>query len=97
MTSGGETSCEHLRLCKADSRVHTVYVEHAPPRTGAQYAERLGFEGPFRDPVEIRKQRQDAEQLTGKMVEEYYGVIDIEERYGFIESLKLICAEIPER
>ena len=61
---------------------------NAPPRTGPEYAERMGFEGPFRDPQEIRPQRLEAEALTARIMETYFAVLTPEELAVFGELVE---------
>lgn len=52
---------------------------HAPPRTGPAYAQRLGFTPPFRDPAEVRPQREEAERRTESMLIPYFSVLSDDE------------------
>jgi hypothetical protein len=61
---------------------------NAPPRTGPPYAEAMGFTGPFRDPEEVRPQRLEAEAVTARILEPYYGVLDPEELADFGELVE---------
>jgi hypothetical protein len=61
---------------------------NAPPRTGPPYAEAMGFRGPFRDPEEVRPQRLEAEAVTARILEPYYGVLDPEELADFGELVE---------
>lgn len=61
---------------------------NAPPRTGPQYAERMGFRGPFRDPAEVREQRLEAETLTARILEPFFSVLGPEELADFGELVE---------
>lgn len=61
---------------------------NAPPRTGPEYAERMGFVGPFRDPEEVRAQRLEAEELTAHMLRPYFAVLDDAELAEFGEIVE---------
>jgi hypothetical protein len=58
---------------------------NAPPRTGPEYAERMGFVGPFRDPAEIRERRLEADVITTRILEPYFTVLDEDELAEFAE------------
>ncbi|MGZ4723251.1 MAG: SCO6745 family protein [Ilumatobacteraceae bacterium] len=47
----------------------------APPRTGAVWAEHLGWTGPFDDPAQFRERRMEAERLTSRVLEPIYASI----------------------
>ncbi len=61
---------------------------HPPPRTGPEYAERLGFEGPFRDPAEVRDQRVEAERLTASILVPYFDVLSPGELAAFGSAVR---------
>ena len=61
---------------------------NAPPRTGPEYAERMGFVGPFRDPAEVRDARREAEATTAKMLEPCFGVLSPAELAEFGEIVE---------
>jgi len=61
---------------------------NAPPRTGVPYAEAMGFEGPFRDPDEIRDARLEAEDLTNRILEPFFAVLSPEELDDFGELIE---------
>ncbi|WP_420440740.1 helix-turn-helix domain-containing protein [Candidatus Poriferisodalis sp.] len=61
---------------------------NAPPRTGPGYAEQMGFTGPFRDPNEVRQARLEAEALTERCLEPYFGVLSPGELASFGESVE---------
>jgi hypothetical protein len=61
---------------------------NAPPRTGPAYAERMGFEGPFRDPGEVREARIEAEALTARILEPHFAALAPEERADFGELVE---------
>ncbi len=58
---------------------------NAPPRTGPEYAERMGFVGPFRDPEEVRPQRLAAEAATNAILAPFFGVLGAEELATFAD------------
>ena len=60
----------------------------APPRSGPEWATRMGFEGPFRDPDEVRAQRQEAEALTSRIMARYVGTLDADELAEFAELIE---------
>lgn len=68
---------------------------HPPPRTGAAYAERMGYHGPFRDPEEVRDQRIEAEKLTTSILVPYFQALGPEELAEFSEAVEAICAATP--
>lgn len=61
---------------------------NAPPRTGPEYAERMGFTGPFRDPEEVRAQRLEAEGITARILEPYFAALSPEELADFGELVE---------
>ena len=61
---------------------------NAPPRTGPGYAERMGYTGPFRDPEEVRAQRLEAESITARILEPYFGALSPEELADFGELVE---------
>jgi hypothetical protein len=61
---------------------------NAPPRTGPEYAERMGFPGPFRDPEEVRGQRLEAEALTARILEPFFAALDGAELAEFGEVVE---------
>lgn len=86
-----------MRCAAHIAAVHSVGIEpldailastNAPPRTGPEYAERMGFVGPFRDPEEVRAQRLQAEEVTAKMLRPYFGVLDAAELADFAEIVE---------
>ncbi len=58
---------------------------NAPPRTGPEYAERMGFTGPFPDPALFRERRLEAEVLTTAILEPYFSVLEPDELAEFAE------------
>jgi hypothetical protein len=56
---------------------------NAPPRTGPEYAEQLGWTGPFRNPDDVRDARLEAERLTAKILQPYFGVLSPDELAHF--------------
>lgn len=61
---------------------------NAPPRTGPEYAERMGFTGPFRDPAEVREARLEAEAITARALEPFFAVLDPAELAEFGEVVE---------
>ncbi len=64
---------------------------NAPPRTGPDYARFMGFNGPFRDPGEVREQRVAAEATTSSIMERFYGVLtggELDEFGELVESTR---------
>ena len=61
---------------------------NAPPRTGPEWAERMGFTGPFRDPAEVQAQRLEAEAITARILEPYFAVLDPAELADFGELVE---------
>ena len=66
----------------------------APPRTGPLYAARMGWQGPFRDPVEVRAQRVAAEELTNRILEPYFYHLTPEELASFGEAVESVCTAV---
>ncbi|MFI5491526.1 hypothetical protein [Actinoplanes sp. NPDC051859] len=64
---------------------------HPPPRTGAAYAERMGYRGPFRDPAEVRQQRLDAERLTAAIIVPYFATLAPAELARFCAAVEHTC------
>jgi hypothetical protein len=60
----------------------------APPRSGPEWATRMGFTGPFRDPDEVRAQRIEAEALTSRIMARYVGALDADELAEFAELIE---------
>jgi len=60
----------------------------APPRSGPEWAERMGFTGPFRDPGEVRAQRIEAEALTSRIMARHVGALDADELAEFAELIE---------
>lgn len=67
---------------------------NAPPRTGPEWAERMGFTGPFRDPDEVRAQRLEAEEITARILEPYFAVLDPSELADFGELVETTRSSI---
>lgn len=61
---------------------------NAPPRTGPEYAERMGFVGPFRDPDEVRPRRLEAETITARILEPFFAVLSPDELADFGEIVE---------
>lgn len=64
---------------------------HAPPRTGTAYAQRLGFNPPFRDPDEVRPQREKAERLTESALVPYFSVLTDGELLSLGAAITSVC------
>ena len=62
-----------------------------PPRTGAAYAERMGYRGPFRDPDEVREQRLVAERLTAAIIVPYFAHLTPPELGLFGAAVETAC------
>ncbi len=62
-----------------------VASTNAPPYTGPDHAERMGFVGPFRDPQEVRRQRLDADALTNRILEPFFDVLTPSELAEFAD------------
>ena len=58
------------------------------PRTGAPWAEHRHWKGPFRDPAEVVQERLQAERLTSKIMEPYFGVLSEAELEQFGEVVE---------
>lgn len=61
---------------------------NAPPRTGPDYAQQMGFVGPFRDAEEVRARRLEAEELTARALDPYFAVLSAEELDDFGELVE---------
>lgn len=61
---------------------------NAPPRTGPEYAARMGFTGPFRDPEEVRAQRFEAEEVTARILVPYFSALSSSELAEFGEVVE---------
>ena len=61
---------------------------NAPPRTGPEYAARMGFTGPFKDPEDVRAQRLEAEGLTSRILEPYFAALSASELDTFGEVVE---------
>ena len=61
---------------------------NAPPRTGPEWAERMGFTGPFRDPEEVRPQRLEAEEITARILVPSFQALDGRELAEFGELVE---------
>jgi hypothetical protein len=57
----------------------------APPRTGAPWAEHLGWTGPFADPALFVTARAEAEDLTNRILAPAFGALDAAELAEFAE------------
>jgi hypothetical protein len=61
------------------------------PRSGPEWADHLGWPGPFRDPAEVRAARMAAERLTSKILVPIYGSLgdaDLDEFASLIEATR---------
>ncbi len=56
-----------------------------PPRSGAPWAEHLGWPGPFRDPDEVRTARLEAERVTTEIIAAHLAVLSPDELADFAE------------
>lgn len=61
---------------------------NAPPRTGPEYAIRMGFEPPFRDPGEVMQARLEAESVTSRILEPFFSVLSPDEMATFGEVVE---------
>ena len=61
---------------------------NAPPRTGPEYAAKMGFTGPFRDPEEVRAKRLEAEDLTAEIMMAHFAALSGEELAEFGELVE---------
>jgi hypothetical protein len=50
-----------------------------PPRSGPEWAEHLGWIGPFEDPAALRAARDEAEDLTNEILARYFDVLSTDE------------------
>ena len=50
-----------------------------PPRTGPEWAEHLGWKGPFEDPAGLRGARDAAEDLTNEILARYFAVLSMDD------------------
>ncbi len=50
-----------------------------PPRSGPEWAEHLGWTGPFEDPDALRAARDEAEDLTNEILARYFDVLSPDE------------------
>jgi hypothetical protein len=66
--------------------VEAILASPAPaPRSGAPWAEHLGWPGPFRDPEEIRGARREAERMTTEIIAAHLAVLAPDELADFAE------------
>jgi helix-turn-helix protein len=59
-----------------------------PPRSGAPWAEHLGWPGPFRDPEEVRASRLEAERVTTEIIAAHLAVLSPDELADFAELVE---------
>ena len=63
-----------------------ILASPAPaPRSGAPWAENLGWRGPFRDAEEVRASRLEAERLTTEIIAAHLAVLSPDELADFAE------------
>jgi len=63
-----------------------ILASPAPaPRTGAPWAEHLGWPGPYRDPGEVRAARLEAERVTTEIIASHLAVLAPDELADFAE------------
>lgn len=72
-------------LTPVDAMIASTNV---PPRTGPEYAERMGFAPPFRDVEEVRESRLEAERITSRIVEQFFRALDDDELADFGELVE---------
>ncbi|HTN78540.1 MAG TPA: hypothetical protein VMK16_02605 [Acidimicrobiales bacterium] len=58
-----------------------------PPRTGPEWAEHLGWRGPFEDPALYRAQRDASEDLTNEILARYFDVLSVHDLADFSRLL----------
>lgn len=59
-----------------------------PPRSGAPWAEHLGWPGPFRDPEEVRTARLEAERVTTEIIAAHLAVLSPDDLADFAELVE---------
>ncbi len=60
----------------------------APPRSGPEWADRMGFAGPYPDADQFRAARADAETLTSQIMARYFATLDEAELADFAELVE---------
>ena len=66
-----------------------ILASPAPaPRSGAPWAENLGWRGPFRDPEEVRAARLEAERVTTEIIAAHLAVLSPDELADFAELVE---------
>ncbi len=60
----------------------------APPRSGPEWADRMGFAGPYPDADQFRAARADAETLTSRIMARYLATLDEAELDEFAELVE---------
>lgn len=61
----------------------------APPRRGPQWAQHLGWTGPFREPDdELAAARAEAERLTSRLIEPWYGSLSDSELVELVDLVE---------
>jgi hypothetical protein len=69
--------------------VEAILASPAPaPRSGAPWAEHLGWPGPFRDPEEVRAARFEAERVTTEIIAAHLAVLSHDELADFAELVE---------
>jgi hypothetical protein len=69
--------------------VEAILASPAPaPRSGAPWAEHLGWPGPFRDPEEVRTVRLEAERVTTEIIAAHLAVLSPDELADFAELVE---------
>lgn len=63
----------------------TLASTNAPPRRGPEYAQRMGFVGPFPDSALFRERRIEAEALTSRILEPCFSVLEPDELAAFAD------------
>ncbi len=56
-----------------------------PPRGGPEWADGLGWSGPYDDPAPLRAARARAEELTSQLCEHAYAALPAEDRTTFVD------------
>ena len=65
-----------------------------PPRSGPEWAQHLGWEGPFEDPAAFRALRDRAEEINNEALVPYFGALDPSELAEFAHLLTSIRNDI---
>ena len=76
-------------LASGITPLDAVLASPAPaPRTGPEWAEHLNWQGPFRDPAEVRDARMEAERLTSRLLLPAYGALSDAEQREFADLVE---------